>query len=53
MERATHTIIRSSKEDRDRFYFVYFPLGFTNGSGFKSGLLTRDHVSKVRGETLL
>nr|VFJ48499.1 MAG: hypothetical protein BECKFM1743C_GA0114222_100605 [Candidatus Kentron sp. FM] len=28
-------------------YFVYFPLGFTNESNFKSALLTRNHVSLV------
>ena len=31
----------------DSDYFVYFPLGFTNGSGFKSGLLTQAYVSLV------
>nr|VFK78120.1 MAG: hypothetical protein BECKSD772D_GA0070982_100727 [Candidatus Kentron sp. SD] len=32
---------------------VYFPLGFTNRSGFKSGLLTQARVSLVRGEASL
>ena len=28
-------------------YFVYFPLGFTNGSNFKGALLIQCHASKV------
>uniref|UniRef100_A0A450SG86 Uncharacterized protein n=1 Tax=Candidatus Kentrum sp. FM TaxID=2126340 RepID=A0A450SG86_9GAMM len=28
-------------------YFVYFPLGFTNGSNFKGALLIQGHASKV------
>ena len=29
------------------YYFVYFPLGFTNGSGFNGPLLARDYGSLV------
>ena len=28
-------------------YFVYFPLGFANGSSFKGALLMQGHASKV------
>ena len=33
--------------------FAYFPLGFTNGSGFNDPLLARDYASLVRGEASL
>nr|VFK79723.1 MAG: hypothetical protein BECKSD772D_GA0070982_10624 [Candidatus Kentron sp. SD] len=42
-----------SMRDTEFPWFVYFPLGFTNRSGFKSGLLTQAHVSLVRGEASL
>ena len=32
---------------------IYFPLGFTNGSGFNGYLLTWDYGSLVRGEASL
>ena len=34
-------------------YFVYFPLGFANGSSFKGALLIQDHALLVRGAASL
>nr|VFK40121.1 MAG: hypothetical protein BECKSD772F_GA0070984_105315 [Candidatus Kentron sp. SD]VFK45429.1 MAG: hypothetical protein BECKSD772E_GA0070983_105315 [Candidatus Kentron sp. SD] len=47
------TSSKMSKSDFSDSGFVYFLLGFANGSGFNGSLLARNHGSLVRGEASL
>ena len=46
-------MLECQESSHARHYFVYFPLGFTNGSGFNGPLLARNYASLVRGEASL